>query len=363
MDSRLRGSADEFLSVGWTALTSLCLEGSQVMDNGLTALNLPALEVLGIRAFRLRGELLRPDQLHCPQLCSLAFQLDSSLAWSGNGSRQCCSLLSLARLTTLSINHSSPLATMDFSLPASLTRLIVQDSSINSIADLNWALLEAAKCIRGGAQLRSSTYDNLLSSPQGMPWDASSNAPYRELGEQLSGLTDLSVSGKGPTIFHAIGAIASTAPSLTRLMIFARGPIGMALPLICSASLKSITGLCWLTDLYARPQPLTMTILPACTQLRDVHVHFHDRPYEGASVKIRCHCNSQRCFVPFVRRSVLIDEVPWSQRRGKEEVGVRFMPMPASPMGVQPYTVLFTYQPAGPEQGHEWGHVIMPDVL
>ena len=47
LHSRLFGSADGFLSAGWTALTALRLEDSHVVDDFLTARNLPALESLG----------------------------------------------------------------------------------------------------------------------------------------------------------------------------------------------------------------------------------------------------------------------------------------------------------------------------
>ena len=84
---------------------------------------------------------------------------------------------------------------MHLGLPASLTRLTVQDTSADG--QLEWALLEAAKCIRGGAQLCSLKYINLLSTPGGEPLGASLHAPYRQLGEQLSGLKDLSVQCNG----------------------------------------------------------------------------------------------------------------------------------------------------------------------
>ena len=101
LDSFLEGSADGFLTAAWTALTALRLDDSEVVDDVLTALNLPALEALRIMDFEHQGGVLQPDQLCCPQLCSLAFQLDSSLA-APEVSRQCQSLLSLPRLTALS---------------------------------------------------------------------------------------------------------------------------------------------------------------------------------------------------------------------------------------------------------------------
>ena len=100
-NSHLLGSADGFLSSGWTALTSLRLDGSRIEDDVLTALNLQALEALSTNGFQHRGGALQPDQLCCPQLRSLAFQLDSSPM--KEGSRRCYSLLSLVRLATLII--------------------------------------------------------------------------------------------------------------------------------------------------------------------------------------------------------------------------------------------------------------------
>ena len=76
------------------------------------------------------------------------------------------------------------------------------------------------------------------------------------------------------------------------------------------------------------------------------------RLLEGTSVKICCHCNSQRCIVPFEVRGELSDE-PWNAKGQSwelEEVSVRFMQTPASPQAVQPYTVLFTWHAATPEQ-------------
>ena len=361
--SRLEGSADGFLTAGWTALTSVSLFGSNVLDDVLTALNLPALEVLSTYGFAHQGGVLRPEQLCCPQLCSLEVELDSSLAQDSEGSRQCCSLLSLARLTTLTVKYYSNPGTMDLALPASFKRLTVQDKS--KVADIKWVLLQAAKCIRGGAQLRFLTYTNFTSALYFMrvPWGASTIAPYKEIGEQLSGLEDLSASSNGPDFLSAVGAVACSAPSLTRLKFSIQGPTGITLPPICSASLKSITGLYRLRDPYAPPPLLAviLTFLPGCTQLREVHVQYFDAPKEGAYVKIRCHCNSQRYIVPFVAE--FDDELPWNRRSGLEEVGVRFMPTPASPQGVQPYTVLFACHAAGPEQAPKWGHVVMPGVL
>ena len=365
---RLQGSAGGFLTAGWTALTSLSLIGSDVEDDVLTPLSLPALEVLSIYGFRHRGRVLRPDQLCCPLLCCLDLLLDSNLAQGSEGSRQCCSLLSLARLTTLTMYQIPHPAEVD--LPASLTRLIMQDSEAHTIAVLEWMLLQAAKCIRGGAQLRSLTCACCMSSSEDVvEWGPSSNAHYRELGEQLSGLTDLRVVGTGPLFLSAIGAVASAAPSLTRLTYIHTDhvPNDTALPPICSASLKCITVRHRLLHRSVPHPQAILTFLSGCSQLRDLRVQFCNRPNEGASVKIRCHCNSQRCIVPFEGRAEkLIDELSWPLLPllgGQEEVGVRFIPMPASPQAVQPYTVLFTCHMAGREQAPKWGHIVMAGLL
>ena len=197
-----------------------------------------------------------------------------------------------------------------------------------------------------------------------MPWGASLDAHYRELGEQLSGLTDLAVDANGPAFFSAIGIVASSAPSLTRLTFTTPSATDLALPPICSASLKSIAGEYSLPYPHAGPQPVILTFLPGCTHLRDVHVQFRSEPYEVASVKFHCHCISQRCIVPFVGHTVeLYDGVPSDRRCILEEVGVRFLPTQASPQGVQPYTVLFACHAAGPEQAPKWDHLVMPGVL
>ena len=74
------------------------------------------------------------------------------MLWASECSSQCCNLLSLARLTALIIVYSSPLAAPHLVLPASLTRLTMQNGYAQKMT-LSGALLEAAKCIRGGAQL------------------------------------------------------------------------------------------------------------------------------------------------------------------------------------------------------------------
>ena len=357
--SRLDGSADGFLSAGWTALTRLHLHGSQVVDDALTALSLPALKELSIICSHHKGLALQRDQLWCPQLCSLAFQLDIE------GSEQRISLLRLALLVSQIIMVNCHQDAMDLGLPASLTSLTVHEFTPH--AHLDRVLHEAVECIKGGAQLRSFMCAEHVPPPhpECVPWGASSDAHYRALGEQLSSLEvlDLTVTGSGLTLLSAFGAVACSAPSLTCLKRYASGPTGLVLPPICSASLKrSITAL---IKLPSRSAPLVLlTFLSGCAQLRDVLVQIFDTPTEGASVKIRCHCNSESCIVPFVGHIEPIDdELPWDLTPGQEEVGVRLLPTPASPQAVQPYTVLFTCHAAGPEQAPKWGHVVMPGVL
>ena len=365
--SRLGGSADGFLSMVWTALTALCLDGSRVTDGVLSAVNLPVLKDLRLAGFQHQGGVLQPVQLCCPQLCSLAFELDRMPQKPSTGSRQCCSLLNLARLTTLFITRYSHQAIMGLGLPSSLTRLTVQDWS--EVADIEWVLLQAAKCIRGGPQLRSLIFDNISSSPQDVsphpevvPWGASSNAHCRQLGQQLSGLEDLYVGyGNGPTVLSALGAVACTAPSLTRLQFSTHGPNGMALPPICSASLKSIR-LYMQTSLKVPPLPITLTFLPGCIQLRDVYVQFLNTPKEGAYVKVCCHCISERCIMPFLGRAELTNEAHMNTCADLQNAR-QFLPTAAAPQCVQPYTVLFTCQSGGPEEASQWGHVVMASVL
>ena len=136
----------------------------------------------------------------------------------------------------------------------------------------------------------------------------------------------------------------------------------MALPPICSASLNSITMQYGLTGTHA-PQPVTLTSLPGCTQLRDVRVVVLHTPNNGAFVKIHCHCDSERCIVPVAGcAGVGFVEAPWGWRAGVR-VGVRLLPAPASPQGVQPYTVIFTGHATGPGHALKLGHIVMAGLL
>ena len=189
LDSRLRGSAHGFLSAGWIALTHLNLCASDMEDDVLTAVNLPAVELLDIIGFGHQGGMLQVDQLSCPQLRMLGCQLDSSLARASEGSRQWFNLLHLNRLADLELKCSSVQATMDLGLPASLQHLAVQDSKDTDDVDLKWVLREVVKGIRSGVNLGSLNCAGTAPSshPEGMPWGDSSVAHYGELGKQLRG--------------------------------------------------------------------------------------------------------------------------------------------------------------------------------
>ena len=167
--------------------------------------------------------------------------------------------------------------------------------------------------------------------PEGVPWGASSDAHHRELGKQLSGLKDLIVHGQGTTLLRAISATACSAPILTGLRFCVNeGKDDLELPPICSASLKSITGLNSLTGLEAPPPPVILTILVGCTQLRDVHVLFLNMPKVGTCVKICCQCHSRACMVSLEGHAASIDDPPSGSCAGLSEVGVRLMPVLAS---------------------------------
>ena len=355
-NTRLRGSADGFLRAGWTALCYLRFRSSRVVDDILTAVYLPALEALDVISFQHKGGILQQDQLCLPQLCKLTFLLHSSQMRVSEGGRQSCSFLNLPRLASLVLPYF-PEFRIDLDLPASLEHLTLQDFAGGEDIDLKQLLLEVIKGIKSGARLCSLTCAGTAPShhPEGMPWGASSVAYYRDLGEQLRGLKSLLVCGRAWTLLSAVGAVACSAPDLTHLQFRVNGhphPDVMELPPVSSASLESITvGFELFSWHRGPPPPVVLTILPGCTQLRDVRVQFYyNTPKEGTSVKIRCHCTSQRCIIPL-------------DAAGLEEVGVRFLQMPLSSQGVQTYTVICTCQAAGPEQGLRWGHLVMPGVL
>ena len=160
--SCLQGSADGFLTKGWTVLTSLSLVHSWVEAASLTApLNLPALEAMNVIFFSHLGGVLQLDQLtgSCPQLRKLRVQPRSDSAQGGEGRGSCCSLQKLGRLADLfvSIGVKPTHGSLDLDLPASLTQFEVMGAEGDDWSvDFFWALSEAVKCIRGGALLRKN---------------------------------------------------------------------------------------------------------------------------------------------------------------------------------------------------------------
>ena len=353
---RLRGSPDGFLSASWSALKLLHVRYSRVEHSTLATLNLPALESLdvGFLCIGNLGKMLQLDQLRCPQLSSLAFDLCSNKARASKASRLWCSLVHLAQVADLTLSHESFRAVLGLDLPASLKHLTLQGTCLGSSVDLKWALLEAGKGIRSGAHLCSLTcaHASPSSHPEWVPWGASSTAHYRELGEKLRGLTDLFVSGRATTLLSAISAVACSAPDLTCLTFCVEEELDdLVLPPVCSASLKSITGRFKVIG-HKGPLAVVLTFLPGCTEVCEVHVQFYNNlPIEGTSVKICCHCTSQKCIMPL------------DVGAGLEEVGIRFLPVPPASEGLQAYTFIYTCHAAGPQQPLKWGYAVLPGVL
>ena len=351
--SRLQGSADGFLSTGWTALTSLTLLRCRMKDQALPEPNMPALEAVDLYNFVHRGGMLQLHELigGCPQLTRLCFDLDGSLLQGGKNVQQ-CSLLNLGRLANLQVAHRFYPANLGFDLPASLTtlRFVGLCGDHNTQIDFFLALLEAAKCIKGGAQLHTLYCSNTEAFPQSPQWGASLREQYGQLGGQLSGLQELEVWGYRSVLLSALSAVASSAPSLTRLIIGSNGFPCMELPPICSGSLESLV----FRDYEPQhsgdksPLPVILTALPGCIRLREVLVQRRFGSREGAVVKICCHCRSQRCIVPLDVGDGL-DQI----------VGIQILPSPACAR-VQGYTVLYTCHAAGPEQHPRWGCVVAP---
>ena len=356
--SRLQGSADGFLTKGWTAPTSLKLTYTHMEDAILTAaLELPVLEDMHIYWFMgHRGGKLQLHQLTggCPQVSRLEFELGNRVRQAPEASRQSCGLLNLKRLADLHIRGCSLQANMDLDLPPSLTQLKFGGSYSggSSSLDFFWALWEAAKCVGRGAQLHRLTCACAEAHLQPARWGASLDEQHRRLGGQLSSLKELVVLGAQHQLLSAVGALASAAPSLVRLEIVMMDSLSrMEVSPICSASLESIR-VEW--GHFHRPElpppQVVLTLLPGCTRLQEVVVHCTCGLVEGATVKIRCHCCSRRCIMPQ-------DAVSGS------ELAVRFVPMPQSEQGVQEYTVLSACHAAGAEQTPLWGHAVMPGIL
>ena len=359
--SRLYGSADGFLTKGWTALTSLCLNHTQLENATVTAaLQLPALEDVMICRFTgHRGGELQLDQLtgSCPQVSRLEFQLGASLAQATETSRQSCRLLNLTRLADLHVTNCPDLQVLPLSLtqdlpldlPSSLTQLKFGGSVIGGSYSVNffWALQVAVKCVRRGAQLHKLICNCVEQSLQPAEWGASLDVQHRRLGGQLGSLRELEVWGAQKQVLNAVGAIASAAPSLARLVLVLAPRVisGVLAPRvevspICSASLESIR-VEWQVDRRLEPPPslVLLTFLPGCTRLQEVVVHFAGRYIKGAAIKIRCHCCSQRCIVP--------EEVHAGHH---SDMIIMFLHPPLSEQGVQQeYTVLHASQEAKDE--------------
>ena len=364
--SRLQGSADGFLTQGWTALTSLCLTHCHVRDQLLPALKLSALKDLDIHGFAHRGGVLRPKQdLCCPQLSCLTFYLDSSFRHYG------CSFSSLSQLSRLRVidcfRQASP-ASMELGLPASLTHLTIGAQHRNGLdaddLDLTWVAAEAAKCVGRGAQLHTLVCK--FAQPCLQPvalWGATLAEQHTRLGGQLSSLKELEVRGSGEPLLQAVGALAGAVPSLTRLVFELRTPLRhtMELPPICSASLESVTVELSLWG----SEDLVLTFLPGCARLREVLVRYgYTPPAKGTTVKICCHCSSQDfvwplCVFAESAKPWTVPSDTWADVKG---VGIEWLPLP--PSRVQGCRVLFESHGFNylSEQQPMWGHFVMPGV-
>ena len=203
------------------------------------------------------------------------------------------------------------------------------------------------KCVGRGAQLHKLICNCVHESLQPAHWGASLDEQHRRLGGQLSSLRELEVLGAQDKVLSAVGAVASAAPNLARfkLVLGTRYIVGVLAPrmevlIIYSASLESIR-VEWQLARRLQPLPpqLLLTLLPGCTRLQEVLVRFTGRYIEGAAVKIRCHCCSQRCIVP--------EEVHAGHH---SDMVVKFLHPPLSEQGVQQeYTVLHASQEAKDE--------------
>ena len=373
--SRLQGSAEGFLTKGWTALTSLALTNTRMEDATLSAaLELPAVEGVDICWFEgHQGGELQIDQLigSCPQISRLEFQL----LWSQRlrqASRQSCTLVDFKRLVNLNIMSCSVQTNMDLDLPLSLTQLQFggyMGGGTGSV-DFFWALQEAVKCVRRGAQLHKLICHRTEAYLQPAQWGASLEDQHRRLGCQLSGLRELQVMGAQKELLSALGAVASAAPCLIRLEIETRdwdqkSNLRVNVSPICSATLESIrvTNCRSVRPDLPAPQVL-LTLLPGCTRLQEVVVHFMGGPVEGAAVKIRCHSCSPRCTMPVVGHADDDHKVPEEVSAGAyNDVVVNFVRVACSEEGVRECTVLYACHAAGPEQAPLWGHAVMPGIL
>lgn len=360
--SRLQGSAEGFLTCGWTALTSLSLTGSRMEhDVLLPALQLPALENVSIDDFGHRGGMLQLEQLtgSCPQVSRLRLQLEGNVAPASEGRGQRSGLHKLGRLAELHIANCSHRGIQDWDLPASLTRLTVEGCcGFGGVLrlDLFWVVHGAAACISRGAQLRTLVCFNTEAFLQSVEFGTDVDEQGRQLGGQLSGLQELTVWGCGEGVLSTVSALASSAPSLTRLECgLLRGQRVMELPPIRSATLESITVVCYPS--YVVDHPMTLTLLHGCTRLQEVLVRFQTVPIEGTAVRIRCHCSRRRCIVPFNPHTGQAKELPLV-----DVVGVHFLPMHPHGQGTRIYTIMYAYH-ATEFQRPMWGHVVMPGSM
>ena len=370
--SRLEGSADGFLTKGWTALTSLSLTYTRMENATLTAaLELPALKDVRIRWFTgHQGGELQLDQLtgSCPQVSRLEFQLGRDLAQAAEVSKQSCRLLNLKQLADLRVMGCSLQANVDLDLPPSLTQLQFGGSLMSDISsvDFFWALREAVKCVGRGAQLHRLICSCAEAYLRHAQWGASLEQ-HRRLGYQLGSLRELQVLGNQEQLLSAVGAVASAAPCLVRLeIVVTKALLQVEVSPICSASLESIR-VEWQSYRYPELEPpqVLLTLLPGCTRLQKVVVQFKGTHVEGTAVWIRCHCCNRRCIVPvdgaFYHKR--LPEEVWDGTVMISDVAVKFLHMPPSKLGVQDYTILFECHAAGPEQALVWDHDVMPGIL
>ena len=239
-ECRLQGRADGFLTLGWTALTCLCIAASRMEDHVLPAFNLPAVEDLDIQGFSHRGGVLQLNQLGCPQVSKLMFELDSSLVQANESSGRLGSLLHLRRLASLTIVHE-PYQDLDMDLPASLTQLVVW--GVDHCVDFFRVLLKGRELhqTRGAAALDDLRQDggDPAGCAVGRPAWMSSTGGW---GGQLSSLKELVVTSANDTLLGALGAMVSSAPNLACLRFSIREWLpSMEISLMSSASLERVT--------------------------------------------------------------------------------------------------------------------------
>ena len=207
-------------------------------------------------------------------------------------------------------------------------------------------LVQAVKCIGRGAQLHALVSRTTETSLQAAEWGATLVQQYKRLGAQLHGLKELEVRGDGEALVSALSAVASSAPSLTRLKIDTKCS---ELPPICSGSLESIVLAYYGIEPMASPSPIILTLLPGCLRLQEVLVRYFYAPRESSVVSIRCYCSSPSCIVPLHVGAGLA-----------HELGVQFLPVAPSTEVMRDYTVVFACHAAGPKQPLKWGHVVCP---